>query len=86
MGCHGLSIRTVCTDGIGRFQSVHDRKIASTNGTYNIFHFLLEARDCHGLLIRTVRSYGIGGFQPLLSENRIFQGDLEYEFVAECSQ
>ena len=39
MGCHGLSIRTVCTDGIGRFQSVHDRKIASINGTYNIFSY-----------------------------------------------
>ena len=24
-----MSIRTICTDGIGRFQSVHDRKIAS---------------------------------------------------------
>ena len=28
-GGYGLSIRTVRTDGIGRFQSVHDRKIAS---------------------------------------------------------
>ena len=28
-GGYGLSIRTVRTDGIGRFQSVHDRKITS---------------------------------------------------------
>ena len=28
-GFHGLSIRTVRTDGMGLFQSVHDRKIAS---------------------------------------------------------
>ena len=28
-GGYGLSIRTVRTDGIGRFQSVHDRKVAS---------------------------------------------------------
>ena len=28
-GFHGLSIRTVRTDGMGRFQSVNDRKIAS---------------------------------------------------------
>ena len=28
-GGYGLSIRTVGTDGIGRFQSVHDQKIAS---------------------------------------------------------
>ena len=84
---HGLSIRTVCTDGIGRFQSVNDRKIASINWTYKIFQFSLEARDCHGRLIRTVSSFGIGGFQSFtISENRFFQGDLEYEFVAEFSQ
>ena len=28
-GGYGLSTRTVRTDGIGRFQSAHDRKIAS---------------------------------------------------------
>ena len=33
-GGYGLSIRTVRTDGIGRFQSVHVRKIASGDLEY----------------------------------------------------
>ena len=39
-GGYGLSISTVRTDGIGCFQSVHDRKIASVRYTVRKMHLI----------------------------------------------
>ena len=57
-GGYGLSIRMVRTDGLGRFQSVHDRKIASLTRLY-------RCEGGYGLSIRTIRTDGIGHFQSV---------------------
>ena len=53
-GGYGLSIRTVRTDGIGCFQSVHDRKIASYQGELEYFLGFTGVKGVSGS--RSVRS------------------------------
>ena len=64
-GFHGLSIRTVRTDGIGRFKSVYDLKIASHQGDLEYIRHLTGVKGFHGLSIRTVCTDGIGRFQSV---------------------
>ena len=64
-GGYGLWIRTVRTDGLSRFQSVHDRKnIISLRGL-RIFSRLYRCEGGYGLPIRTVRTCGIVCFQSV---------------------
>ena len=60
-----MSIRTVRTNGIGRFQIVHDPKIASHSWDLEYILFLTRVQGFHGLSIRTVRTDGTGRFQSV---------------------
>ena len=55
-----------CSDGIGRFQFVHDLKIASHYGDLENISRLTGVKGCHWLSLRAVRTDGIERFQSVV--------------------